>query len=71
MIQTKELKKDAVEVRYSRYETAINQHSQLKHELFNLWNDIVKKIVITISTTSIMGFYSWIWLYLASLFFSQ
>lgn len=35
------------------------------------WNDIIKKIVITISTTSIMGFYSWIWLYLASLFFSQ
>ena len=42
MEQGKELKSDAVEVRYSRYETAINQHDQLKHELFNLWNDIVK-----------------------------
>lgn len=42
MVQTKELKEDAVEVRYSRYETAINQHSQLKHELFNLWNDDIK-----------------------------
>ena len=42
MIQTKELKNDAVEVRYNKYEVAINQHDQLKHELFNLWNEDIK-----------------------------